>query len=255
MKKLIPLGILLVTCLGFIAVQAQVDRGKDPNTPCVVVTGAVHMPLRFELKQRPVRVLEAVVIAGGWTKYATGTIKLIRTEQPCYAEAWAHKVWPDHPLKITELATGLTTNAITWNDEKTNPYLNSGDVVLVVESDPIYVSGNVANPRTINFTEPPSLLKAIAIAGGPVRATSETKVVIYRAGDDGRYKEFLKINYSELRKHPERSPLLQRNDIIDVGPAGILIPPTSPPKFDSPPFDSRPTGPSPDRAKSGIAEP
>ena len=124
MKKLIPLATILITCFGFIAVEAQADRGKDPNVPCVVVTGA----------------------------------------------------------------------------------------------------------------------------------TKETKVVVYRAGDDRRYKEFLRVSLSELKKHPERSPLLQRNDIVDVGPAGILIPPTSPPpKFDAPRFDKRPTDPSTDRVKSGIA--
>jgi protein involved in polysaccharide export with SLBB domain len=123
---------------------------------------------------------------------------------------------------------------------------------LVVEADPIYVSGNVANPRTINFTEPPSLLKAIAIAGGPVRSTSDTKIAIYRPGADNRYKEFLRISYSDVKKHPERAPLLRRNDIIDVGPAGI-VPSLSPPKFDVPPFDYRPKGLSPDRVKSGVA--
>ncbi|HEX3083324.1 MAG TPA: SLBB domain-containing protein [Pyrinomonadaceae bacterium] len=250
MKKLIPLATILITCFGFIAVEAQVDRAKDPNVACVVVTGAVNMPMRFELKeQRRVRVLEAVAFAGGLTKYAGGTIRLIRTEQPCYAEAWAHKAWPDHPLKITELTTGDTLRG----DENSNPYLNPGDVVLVVASDPIYVSGNVAKPQTIYFKETPNLLRAIALAGGAVGATRETKVVIYRAGDDRHYKELLRVSLSELKKHPERSPVLQRNDIIDVGPAAFSIPPPSPPKFDAPPSDSRPTGPAPDRVKSGIA--
>jgi protein involved in polysaccharide export with SLBB domain len=138
-------------------------------------------------------------------------------------------------LKITD----LTIKDIPRGDESADPYLQPGDVVLVVESDPIYVSGNVVNPRTVYFREPPSLLKAIAMAGGPVRTTSETKVVIYRAGDDNRYKEFLRIKYSDLKEHPERSPLLLRNDIIDVGPAGLLVPPSPPPR-DSPPFDIRP---------------
>jgi len=254
MKKLILLATILIVCLGFIAVEAQVDRGQDPNVPCVVVTGAVNMPMRFELKeQRRVRVLEAVMFAGGWTKTAAGTIRLIRTEQPCYAEAWAHKVWPDHPLKITELSGFQVARDRTWNDESANPYLNPGDVVLVVESDPVFISGRVANPQTIYFKEPLNLSRAIALAGGAVGANKETKVVIYRAGADNHYKELLRVNLNELKKHPERSPLLQRNDIIDVGPAGILIPPTSPPKFDAPPFDKRPTDPSPDRVKSGIA--
>jgi protein involved in polysaccharide export with SLBB domain len=249
MNKLVLLMILLIGCFGCTAVKAQVDRGKDPNAPCVVVTGAVNTPLRLELKGKPLRVHEALAFAGGMTAYAAGTIKLIRTEQPCYSEAWAHKAWPDRPLKVTELAF----RDIARGEANTDPYLIPGDVVLVAESDPIYVSGRVVNPRTINFTKPPSLLKAIAIAGGPVSVTSETKIVIYRAGDDRRYKEFFRINYSELRKHPEGAPLLQRNDIVDVGPTGILTPRTSPPTRDAPPFDIRPPIPLLHQVGPGIS--
>ena len=248
MNKFVPLMILLIDCFGGTAVEAQVDRAKDPNTPCVVIAGAVHQPMRFQLKARTPRVLEALAFAGGFTERASGTIKLIRTGEPCYQEAWAHKVWPDHPLTVTELAVADVVRGI----ESANPYLSSGDVVLVVESDPIYVSGRVATPRAIYFKQVPSLLNAIALAGGAVGVTGDTEVVIFRAGDDRRYSEFLRINLGELNKHPKRSPLLHANDIIDVGPAGILIPPMSPPKFDSPPFDYRPS-PSPNRAKNGIA--
>ena len=249
MNKLVWLTPILIACFGCLAVEAQADRDKDPNVPCVVVTGAVRRPLRFELKQRPVRVHEALAFAGGPTQHAAGTIKLLRTEQPCYAEAWAHKVWPDRPPKTTE----LSIKGVTRGDGNANPYLNPGDVVLVAESDPIYVSGRVATPRAIYFKQVPSLLNAIALAGGAVGATSETQIVIFRAGDDRRDKEFLRINLSELKKHSKRSPLLQTNDVIDVGPAGILFPPMSPPKFDSPPFDYRPADPATDRAKNRIA--
>ena len=125
--------------------------------------------------------------------------------------------------------------------------------MLVGESDPIYVTGTVATPRAIYFKQAPSLLNAIALAGGAVGVTGDTEVVIFRAGDDRRYKEFLRMNLIELNKHPKRSPLLHATDIIYLGPAGNLIPPMSPPKFDSPPFDYRPASPSPDRAKNGIA--
>ena len=246
MNKLVLLTILLIACFGCAAVEAQVDRDQNSQAPCVVVEGAVHSPMRFELKRRPVKVLEALAFAGGSTQRASGTIKLIRTGEPCYQEAWAHKVWPDHRLEVTELAFA----DIQRGTESANPYLKAGDVVLVVESDPIYVSGRVAKPQAIYFKQPPSLSNAIEMAGGAVDATSETKVLIYRPGDDGRYKEFLRVNLSELRKHPKRAPGLHALDIIDVGPAGILIPSNSPPRFDSPPFDYRPAS---IRARNGIA--
>src|SRR5437016_6202423 len=104
MNKFVPLMILLIARFGCTVVEAQIDRGKDSNAPCVVVAGAVHMPLRVKLRDRPIRVLEALAFAGGLTQHAAGTIKLIRTEEPCYAEAWAHKAWPDRPLQVTELA-------------------------------------------------------------------------------------------------------------------------------------------------------
>jgi len=247
MNKLV-LTILLIACFGCAAVEAQVDRTKDPNAPCVVGAGAVNMPMRFELKRRPVKVLEALSFAGGFTQRASGTIKLIRTGAPCYQEAWAHKVWPDHPLRVTELAVADVVRGI----ESANPYLSAGDVVFVAESDPIYVSGNVATPRAIYFKQAPSLLTAIALAGGAVGITGDTEVVIFRAGDDRGYKEFVRINLSELNRHPKRSPLLHATDIIYVAPAGNLVPPKSPPRFDSPPFDYRPANPAPNRASTGL---
>jgi len=104
MNKFVLLTILLIACFGCAAVEAQVDRDQNSQAPCVVVAGAVHSPMRFELKRRPVKVLEALAFAGGPTQRASGTIKLIRTGEPCYQEAWAHKVWPDHRLEVTELA-------------------------------------------------------------------------------------------------------------------------------------------------------
>jgi len=243
MKKLVTLTGL-IACVVCMEVEAQVDRDQDANAPCVLVQGAVHAPLRIALKGKMIRLSEALALAGGSTTFAAGTLRLMRTNQPCYAEAWAHKTWPDRPLKITE----LTIEGLRCGNEGADPYLSAGDVVLVVESDPIYVSGSVEKPPTIYFKEPPALLKAIALAGGAVRSIGETKVVIFRAGGDGRYKEFFRINLSELKKHPKRSPLLHGNDIVDVGPSGIIRR-MNPPIFDSPPFDNRP---SPDRAKSWI---
>jgi protein involved in polysaccharide export with SLBB domain len=249
MNKLVLLRILLIACFGCAAVEAQVDRDQNSQAPCVVVAGAVHSPMRFELKRRPVKVLEALAFAGGPTQRASGIIKLIRTGEPCYQKAWAHKVWPDHRLEVTELAFA----DIQRGTESANPYLKAGDVVLVVESDPIYVSGSVATPRAIYFKQAPSLLNAIALAGGAVGVTGDTEVVIFRAGDDKGYKEFVRINLSELNKHPKRSPLLHATDIIYLGPAGNLVPPKSPLRFDSPPFDYRPASPSAIRARNGIA--
>ena len=248
MNKVIRLTVILIAAFGCVTVAAQVDRGNDPNVPCVVVTGAVHAPMRFELKQRPVRVLEAVTFAGGWTDHAAGTVKLIRTDRPCYAEAWAHKTWPDRPLEVIE----WTIKDLARGNIKINPLLNPGDVVLVPESDPIYVWGRVAKPQSIYFKQPPTLLNAIEKAGGAVGVLSETKLVVYRAGDDGRYREVLRIDLAELTKHPKRSPALQPNDIIDVGPAHFQVPMT-PPKFDSPP-NYRPTKPSPDNGTNEIAK-
>lgn len=236
---------ILFACLGCVAVAAQTDRSRDPNTPCVVVAGAVHVPMRLELKGKTLRMHEALAFAGGWTQQASGTVRLIRTEQTCYAEEWAHKTWPDHELKITE----LNLKDIQRGDEVADPSLHPGDVLLVIESDPIYVVGSVWKPQTIYFTHPPTLLKAIELAGGAVNATSETRVVILRPGDDKHYKEFLSISLGELKQHPKRNPMLRANDIVTVGPIRSLIPP-SPPKYDSPPLFNRPAVPATNRVQS-----
>jgi protein involved in polysaccharide export with SLBB domain len=237
MIKLRLFTIVLIASFGCVVV-AETDTSKDNEVrPCVVVAGAVNMPGRFA-PQRKFRVLEALAFAGGPTERADGRIQLIETGSKCFREALANKTpAPERPLKTTMLKFKDLRGA----DDQLNPFVNPGDVIIVVEKDPIHVFGKVAKPQRVYPGEPLTLLRAIAAAGGVTTTAKDIRVVIYRAGPDGRYAEYLRIDLNELKKNPSRDPVLHPRDILDVGPTGILAPPNWPQ------FDTKPPVPVPNR--------
>lgn len=213
---------------------AQLAGKADQDESCIVVSGAVRAPGRLKLF-RQARLHEVIVAAGGLTERAEGTIKLIETGSKCYAEAWSSSKWPDHPLKVTEFSTA----ALTSGEKSADPIIHAGDVVEIVELDPIYVAGKVANPRALYSRKPPTVLEAINLAGGVPNETKNIKILVLRRDARGNYQEYLKSKLSELRKHPARAPRLRGMDIVSVGDLKIIRPQMFPT------FDSRPIAPRP----------
>ena len=213
---------------------AQVSRHPDQDESCIVVSGAVRAPGRIKLF-RQARLHEIIAAAGGLTERAEGTVKLIETGSKCYAEAWSSSKWPDHPLKAAELPlAGLSSG-----NENADPIVHAGDVIEVVELDPIYIAGNVSNPRILYSRKPPTVLEAITLAGGIPKETKNLRVVVLRRNERGNYQEYLKTELSKLRKHPARAPRLRGMDIVNVGDLKIIRPQMFP-FFDSRPMPSRP---------------
>jgi len=232
--RLTTFTIVLIACLGGSSLMAQNENSKSQDAPCIVVSGAVRAPGRLVIR-RPLRLREIIVFAGGLTERADGTIKLIETGSKCYAEAWASTKWPDHPLKTTELSVA----GLASGDEKADPLIQAGDVVEVVELDPIYIAGKVANPSALYSRKPPTLLEAIGMAGGVMGESKNTNIVVLRRDIRGNYAEYLKTKLSELRKHPSRAPRLRGMDIVNVGDVKMMRPPMLP-LFDSKPIPPRP---------------
>ena len=99
-------------------------------------------------------------------------------------------------IKINELLTGK---------KEANPQILSGDIVTVLEAQPIYVIGGVANPKQISTNFEITLSRAIDSAGGITKHGSETKISIFRRNgtqtqiieaDLGKIKSNLQGRYS-----------------------------------------------------------
>jgi polysaccharide export outer membrane protein len=105
-------------------------------------------------------------------------------------------------------------------NESGDPFIRPGDVVVVTEGDPVYITGAVLAPQPIFMKDQLTLGRAIAMAGGPQRLANTGEVHIYRKKDGVIGQEDLKYNYDAIRKGREKDVLLEPYDIIDVRNSG-----------------------------------
>jgi protein involved in polysaccharide export with SLBB domain len=231
MRRRLLLLLLTVGLASVGSVQAQQPAktsspAEGSNVkPCVAIYGAVKSPGRLELTRR-VRLAEALVAAGGITDQASSTVQIIKTGSTCFQGKTIEASTFQQPAVIN-LAD------IRIKDERSNPDLEAGDVVIVIGLDPIYVAGDVVNPRAIYPKGQLTLTEAIKLAGG-VRIDARTdKAVIYRQKDGATLN--ITIDLNEIRKQRAEDPILEPRDIVYLG-AGRPVPRLSYPSFDSRPL-------------------
>ncbi len=197
-----------------VSVLAKERKSRQP----AIITGAVRTPMQVDMR-RQVRLHELVVKGGGWTDRASGTIQIMHTQpEMCPADG---AVFQEATLqekgnfgiaifKISDLKLGK---------EEADPFIRPGDIVIVTEGDPVYVTGSVTSPRELVIREQLTLARAIAMAGGPNRmATKEVHIYRQKQGQAGQ--DDLKFNYDEIKKGKAPDPELKPFDIVDVGQSG-----------------------------------
>ena len=200
------------------------------SRPPAIVFGAVRMPSRVSMNRR-LRLHEVLVTAGGVTQNANGTIDVLHTEPEVCTEtdviptgtAVASAVAANHSkesdigkldsYKIVDLKGGSEAN---------NPYIRPGDIVIVNEGEPVFITGAVLQPRELVIKEQLTLGRAIAMAGGAQKMANTGEVHIYRKKDGKIGSEDLHFDYDAIRKGKQPDVLLQAYDIIDVRTVGTF---------------------------------
>jgi polysaccharide export outer membrane protein len=204
------------------------------SRPPAIVYGAVRMASRVPMIRR-VRLHELLAAAGGVTSGASGTIQVIHTQAELCPE-------PDdviQPVAATAPASGqqvsvnqsdigrLETyqiNGIKAGTGNEDPFVRPGDIVIVTEGEPVFITGAVVAPKEVVMKEQMSLARAIAMAGGALRNAKTSEVHIYRTKEGRIGSEDLKFNYDAIKKGQEPDVALQAYDIIDVRPVGTFSP-------------------------------
>ena len=213
-----------------VSVRVLERRSRQP----AVIFGAVRNPTRISLARR-LRLHELLATAGGVSANASGTIQIMHTEPELCAEV--EDIGNNLVAKNTTTAAGTTTNdstaqatkepgigelrIITINTLKSgfgseDPFIRPGDIVIVTEGLPVYVTGLVMQPGPIVLKDRMTLRQAIAMAGGPQRM-AKSEVYIYRRKEGQNGVEPLKFNYDDIKKGKIDDPLLEPYDIVDVG--------------------------------------
>lgn len=147
--------------------EPQVDvRVAAFNSQSVTVAGEVSSPDRLPLTTVPLRLLDALVAAGGLTDAADASgIAVIRDRVPYRVDLRAF------------LDEGVADN---------NPILRNGDVVTVPRrlSSEAFLLGQVGKPATVDLSrEPVTLTQALARQGGLLERRADARGVFVFRGD------------------------------------------------------------------------
>jgi polysaccharide export outer membrane protein len=199
-----------------VSVRISDKKSRQPAT----VSGAVKNPMQVVMMRR-VRLHELLTKAGGWTERASGTIQIMHTEPEMCPEP--KDVF--QPAAATTVADNFGIMVFKLRDlkagkEDADPYIRPGDIVIVTEAEPVYVTGSVVGPRELPLRDQLTLGRAIAMAGGVQKLAKTSKVHVYRQKNDGVGQEDLTYNYDEIKKGKSPDVLLKPYDIVDVGESG-----------------------------------
>jgi len=197
------------------------DRSNRPNS---TLYGAVKTPQRFQIK-RAVYLNELIILAGGFTDKASGEIQIFR------------------PASLSCITTALTTTDadgkerfISARQDNGSQFINirisdllsgkkdanlqilAGDIVTVLEAQPVYVIGGVTTPRQIATRSQMTVSRAIAGAGGLTKKADAAKITIYRRS--GGETKAIEIDLDKIRANQAEDTILQAYDIVDVPQKG-----------------------------------
>ncbi len=188
-------------------------RVIERSTRPVILLGAIRTSQRFQL-QRDVRLNELLFVSGGVTDRASGDIQIFSTEPfMCTQEGASAEQTAEtekSPLKVVRILDLMA------GKEEANPLVRSGDIVTVMVAEPVYVSGGVVSPQSINFRDQLTLARAITMAGGLTGSARGGDIRIYRRKQNLAETEVIKADYNAIRKQQQPDIPLKAYDIIEV---------------------------------------
>jgi len=169
----------------------------------VSVTGEVNNAGKFNIPiEREITLLEAIAMAGGFTKDADiNRTKVMREED-------------GEKKTIT-----IRVKDITDKDEKDNNItLRPDDIIMVPKRFFFSVMGEVKSPGKFDMPTERSvtLLEAIAMAGGFTKDADLNKVKVMRVDEGGKKTVFVNIKDITEKDQKDKDIPLQADDIVFV---------------------------------------
>jgi len=200
--------------------QVSLRVSEMRSRPPATVFGAVRSPARVDMRKRT-KLLEVLAVAGSVTEQASGDIQIFHTAPLMCPE-------PEDAVQLAaEKKSGTDALAVPYSTykildvragkEAANPYVRPGDIIVVQEAYPIYVTGAVVAPNSLYLRENLSLSRAIAQVGGARKGAKTDKVRIVRTKPGGELEpEIIVVNLDAIRKQKQPDIALRPYDIIDV---------------------------------------
>ena len=201
-----------------IATAYEKDYLRNPEVNVVVVEqksqsfaviGAVEKPGNYFIN-RKIRLLELLAQAGGPSKEAGSRIVVARTGSTSDCKLGTDTNPADEDLELLVFKMSDVLQA------KSDLVMQPGDIVSVMDSDVIYVYGNVNKQGQIEIKEPITLTQAIATAEGLKPATQKDSVRVYQQKPGSMEREEFVYSLKDIEKRKVQDPFLEPNDIVAV---------------------------------------
>ena len=182
-------------------------RTIEQRSQPFAVIGAVNKPGNFFLNQR-IRLLSLLALAGGQDVEKSGSrIQVARVGNLSAC----------NPTDDSD--TDIEFKAYELNDVlsgKSNPWMQPGDIVSILEAEEAYVIGEVVEPEKILLKSPITLTEAIAKAGGVNSTAKISRVIIQRKESGSDQRNEIEFNLKDIYSKKISDPYLQANDIVVV---------------------------------------
>lgn len=189
---------------------------RNSRTPASIF-GAVRQTTKVPTL-RKLRLNALIAAAGGFSERAAGTIQILHTEPVlCPEPGQEAESMPINgtsiPLQVVRISDLLKGT--------TNPVIRSGDLVLVTEAEPVYITGSVVSPGSIMMRDNLTLSRALAMVGGTRKEAKVSEVRIFRQIPGSMDQEILKVDFGAIKKNQTADVLLKPYDVIDVSENGL----------------------------------
>ena len=205
--------------------QVSVRILDRSNRPQAVLYGAIKTPQRFQIK-RPVFLNEMIVVSGGFTDKVSGEIQIFRQQNlNCFAvigdkssptagtEIGSEKFVTASQAKGSKYINIKISDLLTGKKES-NPQILDGDIVTVLEAQPIYIIGGVSNPKQISSRAQITITRAIDSAGGLTKNADSKKITLFRR--EGTETKIIEIDLDKIKAKQAEDINLQAFDVVEV---------------------------------------
>lgn len=192
---------------------------KEYQSEPVAVLGAVRSPSRFQL-QRRVRLFELITFANGPADNAGRNIQVVHTGERVNCDLnSANNQSASAEVAVNQIDNYKLSETLRGED-KSNPYVQPGDVVSIATADQVYVIGNVVRPTSISLNDSMTVSRAIAMAGGTSLDSKKSEIHIIRQTPGTTEKKDMIVDLDAINRHKAEDIVLVANDIVEVPASG-----------------------------------
>src|SRR3989440_457965 len=199
--------------------QVSLQVSEMKSRPPAVVFGAVRSPSRVQM-QRRAHLLDLLATSGGVTEAAGGDIQIFHTEPlmcPEPEDLAAVPVDTYKPTDPTQIGYDIySVRDLKEGKKEANPVIRPGDIVIVQEAQPVYITGAVRAPQGLYLQQGMQLKQAIAMVGGLNKEAKASQVVIWRRQKGSSEPKKLIVNFNDIKREKAKDIELQPYDIVEV---------------------------------------